>query len=75
MVGLCVGRFSEEAAVLCDRLCLVVTQVILDLIPYENIVVSRALDGDVAFLETLGISSVPACYLIYPNGSRGLVNV
>ncbi|XP_077904803.1 sulfhydryl oxidase 2 isoform X1 [Ictidomys tridecemlineatus] len=50
-------------------------EVILDLIPYENIVVSRALDGDTAFLETLGISSVPSCYLIYPNGSRGLVNV
>uniref|UniRef100_A0A8D2E1Z2 Sulfhydryl oxidase n=1 Tax=Sciurus vulgaris TaxID=55149 RepID=A0A8D2E1Z2_SCIVU len=50
-------------------------EVILDLIPYENIVVSRALDGDAAFLETLGIPSVPSCYLIHPNGSRGLVNV
>ncbi|XP_050011131.1 sulfhydryl oxidase 2 [Alexandromys fortis] len=50
-------------------------EVILDLIPYENIVVSRALDRDKAFLGTLGISSVPSCYLIYPNGSHGLVNV
>ncbi|XP_057611728.1 sulfhydryl oxidase 2 [Chionomys nivalis] len=50
-------------------------EVILDLIPYENIVVSRALDKDKAFLGTLGISSVPSCYLIYPNGSHGLVNV
>ncbi|KAH0506886.1 Sulfhydryl oxidase 2 [Microtus ochrogaster] len=50
-------------------------QVILDLISYENIVVSRALDRDKAFLGTLGISSVPSCYLIYPNGSHGLVNV
>ncbi|XP_047381397.1 sulfhydryl oxidase 2 isoform X1 [Sciurus carolinensis] len=50
-------------------------EVILDLIPYENIVVSRALDGDAAFLETLGIPSVPSCYLIHPNGSRGLVSV
>ncbi|XP_021496774.1 sulfhydryl oxidase 2 isoform X2 [Meriones unguiculatus] len=50
-------------------------EVILDLIPYDNIMVSRALDGDKAFLETLGISSVPSCYLIYPNGSRGLVNI
>ncbi|GAB1286098.1 Sulfhydryl oxidase 2 [Apodemus speciosus] len=50
-------------------------EVILDLIPYDNIMVSRALDTDKAFLGTLGISSVPSCYLIYPNGSHGLVNV
>ncbi|XP_021012126.1 sulfhydryl oxidase 2 isoform X1 [Mus caroli] len=50
-------------------------EVILDLIPYESIMVSRALDTDKAFLGTLGISSVPSCYLIYPNGSHGLVNV
>ncbi|XP_029392648.1 sulfhydryl oxidase 2 isoform X1 [Mus pahari] len=50
-------------------------EVILDLIPYENIMVSRALDTDKAFLGTLGISSVPSCYLIYPNGSHGLANV
>lgn len=50
-------------------------QVILDLIPYDNIMVRRALDTDRAFLGTLGISSVPSCYLIYPNGSHGLVNV
>lgn len=51
------------------------TQVILDLIPYENIVVKRALDTDQAFLEKLGVSSVPSCYLIYPNGSHGLINM
>lgn len=50
-------------------------EVMLDLIPYDNIRVSRALDGNKAFLGTLGISSVPSCYLIYPNGSRGLINV
>ncbi|XP_044898665.1 sulfhydryl oxidase 2 [Felis catus] len=50
-------------------------EVILDLLPYENIVVKRALDTDKAFLEKLGVSSVPACYLIYPNGSHGLINV
>ncbi|XP_045323859.1 sulfhydryl oxidase 2 isoform X2 [Leopardus geoffroyi] len=50
-------------------------EVILDLLPYENIVVKRALDTDKAFLEKLGVSSVPSCYLIYPNGSRGLINV
>uniref|UniRef100_A0A2I3H7M9 Sulfhydryl oxidase n=1 Tax=Nomascus leucogenys TaxID=61853 RepID=A0A2I3H7M9_NOMLE len=50
-------------------------EVILDLIPYESIVVTRVLDGDKAFLEKLGVSSVPSCYLIYPNGSHGLINV
>lgn len=50
-------------------------QVILDLSPYENIVVKRALDNDPAFLEKLGISSVPSCYLVYPNGSHGLINM
>ncbi|XP_066222783.1 sulfhydryl oxidase 2 [Saccopteryx leptura] len=49
-------------------------EVILDLIPYENIVVKRVLDADHAFLEKLGVSSVPSCYLIYPNGSHGLIN-
>ncbi|KAK2120644.1 hypothetical protein P7K49_002030 [Saguinus oedipus] len=52
-----------------------ITQVILDLIPYENIVVTRALDWDKAFLEKLGVSSVPSCFLIHPNGSCGLINV
>ncbi|XP_039714725.1 sulfhydryl oxidase 2 isoform X2 [Pteropus medius] len=50
-------------------------EVILDLIPYENVVVKRALDADAAFLEKLGVSSVPSCYLIYPNGSHGLIDV
>lgn len=64
--------FSEKSRAVT---CLFVLQVILDLIPYDNIMVSRALDTDKAFLGTLGISSVPSCYLIYPNGSHGLVNV
>ncbi|KAM4878144.1 sulfhydryl oxidase 2 [Thomomys bottae] len=50
-------------------------EVILDLIPYENIMVHRAVVGDKAFLQSLGVSSVPSCYLIYPNGSHGLINV
>ncbi|XP_027543735.1 sulfhydryl oxidase 2 [Neopelma chrysocephalum] len=49
-------------------------QVILDLIQYENIVVRRALNSDKAFLEKLGVPSVPSCYLIHPNGSHGLIN-
>lgn len=54
---------------------LLLVQVILDLIPYENIVVKRALSADKAFLDKLGVPSVPSCYLIYPNGSHGLANV
>ncbi|XP_023556009.1 sulfhydryl oxidase 2 [Octodon degus] len=50
-------------------------EVILDLIPYENIVVRRVLDGDKAVLEQLGVASLPSCYLLHPNGSHGLVHV
>uniref|UniRef100_H0WH21 Sulfhydryl oxidase n=2 Tax=Otolemur garnettii TaxID=30611 RepID=H0WH21_OTOGA len=50
-------------------------EVILDLTPYENIMVTRALDGERALLEKLGVSSVPACYLIHPNGSHGVIHV
>ncbi|ELV13151.1 Sulfhydryl oxidase 2 [Tupaia chinensis] len=50
-------------------------EVTLDLIPYEGVVVSRVLDGDRALLDRLGVSSVPSCYLIHPNGSHGLVSM
>ncbi|XP_030142310.4 sulfhydryl oxidase 2 isoform X1 [Taeniopygia guttata] len=49
-------------------------EVILDLVQYENIVVRRALNFDKPFLEKLGVTSVPSCYLIQPNGSHGLIN-
>ncbi|KAM4696041.1 sulfhydryl oxidase 2 [Rhinophrynus dorsalis] len=49
-------------------------EVILDLIRYKNIVVKRALNSDKSVLEKLGIVSFPSCYLIYPNGSHGLIN-
>ncbi|XP_051836304.1 sulfhydryl oxidase 2 isoform X2 [Antechinus flavipes] len=50
-------------------------EVILDLIQYKNIVVKRALNSDKAFLKKLGVTSIPSCYLIYPNGSHGLINI
>ncbi|XP_054853261.1 sulfhydryl oxidase 2 [Eublepharis macularius] len=50
-------------------------EVILDLVPYENIVVKRMLDSDTSALEKLHITSVPSSYLIYPNGSHGLINI
>ncbi|XP_004613453.2 sulfhydryl oxidase 2 [Sorex araneus] len=49
-------------------------EVMLDLTPFENIVVKRALDTDRALLEKLGVSSSPSCYLIAPNGSHGVVH-
>lgn len=55
--------------------CHLVTQVILDLIPYESIEVRRALGSDAAFVQKLGVPSLPSCYLIYPNGSHGPVTV
>ncbi|NXA49838.1 QSOX2 oxidase, partial [Nothocercus julius] len=50
-------------------------EVILDLIQYENIMVKRALNFDKPFLDKLGITSVPSCYLVHPNGSHGLINI
>uniref|UniRef100_A0A8D0MLU0 Sulfhydryl oxidase n=1 Tax=Sus scrofa TaxID=9823 RepID=A0A8D0MLU0_PIG len=50
-------------------------EVILDLIPYEAVSVRRALGSDAALLAKLGLSSLPSCYLIYPNGSHGPVTV
>lgn len=50
-------------------------EVILDLIPYESIEVRRALGSDTAFVQKLGVPSLPSCYLIYPNGSHGPVSV
>lgn len=49
-------------------------EVMMDLIPFENIIVRRTLDSDQPLLEKLGILSSPACYLVAPNGSHGLVH-
>ncbi|CAH2316748.1 sulfhydryl oxidase 2 isoform X1 [Pelobates cultripes] len=49
-------------------------EVILDFVQYEGLVVKRALDTDKEALQKLGIVSVPSCYLIYPNGTHGLIN-
>ncbi|XP_020650489.3 sulfhydryl oxidase 2 isoform X1 [Pogona vitticeps] len=50
-------------------------EVILDLSQYEYIVVKRVLDSDPAFLQKFNITSLPSSYLIYPNGSHGLIHV
>ncbi|XP_036983588.2 sulfhydryl oxidase 2 isoform X2 [Artibeus jamaicensis] len=67
--GVCVAVIFESRGSYVGR------EVTLDLIPYENIAVKRVLDAEQAFLEKLGISSLPSCYVIHPNGSHGLTNV
>ncbi|XP_039200982.1 sulfhydryl oxidase 2 [Crotalus tigris] len=49
-------------------------EVILDLAQYENLAVKRVLNSETALLKKLGVTSVPSLYLIYPNGSHGLIN-
>ncbi|XP_013923139.1 PREDICTED: sulfhydryl oxidase 2-like [Thamnophis sirtalis] len=49
-------------------------EVILDLGQYENMAIKRVLNSETALLEKLGITSVPSLYLVYPNGSHGLIN-
>ncbi|KAJ7308489.1 hypothetical protein JRQ81_009043 [Phrynocephalus forsythii] len=50
-------------------------EVILDLSPYENIVIKRVLGSNPVFLRKFNITSLPSSYLIYPNGSHGLANI
>ncbi|XP_023665375.2 sulfhydryl oxidase 2 [Paramormyrops kingsleyae] len=50
-------------------------EVMLDLMMYGGMTVKRTLNLDKAFLDRLGVSSVPAVYLLYPNGSHVLMDV
>ncbi|XP_053329835.1 sulfhydryl oxidase 2 [Spea bombifrons] len=50
-------------------------KVMLDLVQYDNLAVTRLLDSDKAVLGDPGVVSVPSCYLIHPNGSRGFINI
>ncbi|XP_007945230.2 sulfhydryl oxidase 2 [Orycteropus afer afer] len=67
------GRYS--AIIFENSSSYVGREVILDLTPYENVLVRRALDSDGAFLQKLGVSSRPSCYLVHPNGTRGPVDI
>lgn len=69
------GRGQYVAVLFESNSSYVGREVILDLMPYEKVSVSRVLGGDRALLEKLGIASLPSCYLVYPNGSHGLVHV
>ncbi|KAM8934320.1 sulfhydryl oxidase 2 [Pelodytes ibericus] len=49
-------------------------EVMLDLIQYEGMTVRRVLNTDKAAVEKFGVVSVPSVYMIYPNGTHGLIN-
>ncbi|XP_058231268.1 sulfhydryl oxidase 2 [Hemibagrus wyckioides] len=50
-------------------------EVILDLMPYEGMIVKRALNSDKVLMEKLGITTTPAAYLFYPNGTHAGMDV
>ncbi|KAJ8285644.1 hypothetical protein GJAV_G00029250 [Gymnothorax javanicus] len=50
-------------------------EVILDLMVFEGLRVTRALSTDRALLEKLGVTAVPAVYLLHPNGSHSLLDM
>ncbi|KAG7480460.1 hypothetical protein MATL_G00056370 [Megalops atlanticus] len=50
-------------------------EVILDLMVYEGVRVTRVVSTDRALLEKLGVTTVPSAYLLHPNGTHGLMDV
>lgn len=43
--------------------------------PYEGVVVKRVLNSEKVLLEKLGITTAPAAYLFYPNGTHAGMDV
>ncbi|XP_061117106.1 sulfhydryl oxidase 2 [Conger conger] len=70
------GQKSDQytAVIIEDEDSFVGREVILDLMVYEGLRVTRALSSDKALLEKLGVTAVPAAYLLHPNGSHSLVD-
>ena len=58
----------------CVCVCVFPPQVILDLMPYEGVSVRRALSSDKLLMDRLGVTAVPATYLLHPNGTHGLMD-
>uniref|UniRef100_A0AAY4EZ02 Sulfhydryl oxidase n=1 Tax=Denticeps clupeoides TaxID=299321 RepID=A0AAY4EZ02_9TELE len=71
------GKTAEQytALIVEDEDSYVGREVILDLVPYRGLTVRRALSSDKAITEKLRISTAPAAYLFYPNGSHGALDV
>lgn len=38
--------------------------------PYDSVVVKRALNSEKVLMEKLSITTAPAAYLFYPNGTH-----
>ncbi|KAJ8379777.1 hypothetical protein SKAU_G00005550 [Synaphobranchus kaupii] len=71
------GQKSEQytAVIIEDEDSYVGREVILDLMVYEGLRVTRALSSDRALLEKLGVTTVPSAYLLHPNGSHSLMDM
>lgn len=50
-------------------------EVILDLMPYQGVMVRRALSSDSKLVEKLGLDTFPSAYLLHPNGTHTLLDV
>ncbi|XP_031425783.1 sulfhydryl oxidase 2 [Clupea harengus] len=70
------GQKSEQytAVIIEDADSYVGREVILDLMPYEGVSVRRALSSDKLLMDRLGVTAVPATYLLHPNGTHGLMD-
>uniref|UniRef100_A0A3B1KF44 Sulfhydryl oxidase n=1 Tax=Astyanax mexicanus TaxID=7994 RepID=A0A3B1KF44_ASTMX len=71
------GQKSEHytAVIIEDGDSYVGREVILDLMPYQGVVVKRALNSEKLLMEKLGISTVPTAYLFHPNGTHAVMEV
>ncbi|KAJ8397159.1 hypothetical protein AAFF_G00010130 [Aldrovandia affinis] len=71
------GKKSEQytAVIIENEDSYVGREVILDLMMYEGLRVTRAVSSDRALLEKLGVAAVPSAYLLHPNGTHALMDV
>ncbi|XP_066510082.1 sulfhydryl oxidase 2-like [Hoplias malabaricus] len=71
------GQKSEHytAVIIEDGDSYVGREVILDVIPYQGVVVKRALSSEKFLMEKLGITTVPTAYLFHPNGTHAVMEV
>ncbi|XP_062874371.1 sulfhydryl oxidase 2 [Trichomycterus rosablanca] len=71
------GQKSDKytAVIIEDEDSYIGREVILDLMPFEGVTVTRALNSQKVLTEKLGISTVPAAYLFYPNGTHAVMDV
>ncbi|KAF5904810.1 Sulfhydryl oxidase 2, partial [Clarias magur] len=75
LVGLKSDHYT--AVIIEDEESYIGREVMLDLMPYDGVVVKRALNSEKVLMEKLGITPwhTPAAYLFYPNGTHAGINV